>query len=280
MSTRKRERHGQSNSPTYHTWAMMKQRCYKVDSAAYRHYGARGIKVCDRWRNSFSAFVADMGERPAGMSLDRIDNDGDYTPENCRWATPKQQANNTSRTRHVTINGHKRPLSYVAADLEIEPSAILYRLKRGWSPEQAVGLEPHWDARAITIGDETLTIAQWAARNGLSRQAVHQRLQRGWIVEDALTKPRLAKNESHLKKRPRAYKPRARDGSLPHRVGAFVTQLRTKHDLTQKEMAELLGVSVGTINRIELGAACPSLTICLEIVTVFGVSFDELVDQG
>jgi hypothetical protein len=79
---------------TYNSWRTMIARCYSPADAGYANYGARGIRVCDRWRSSFEAFVADMGERPAGRSLDRIDNDGDYEPSNCRWATRGEQTAN------------------------------------------------------------------------------------------------------------------------------------------------------------------------------------------
>jgi len=91
--------HGLWKQPLYNTWVNMKQRCYNPNFRDYINWGARGIKVCDRWINSFSNFLEDMGDRPDGKSLDRINNDGDYEPSNCRWATSKEQINNQRRFR-------------------------------------------------------------------------------------------------------------------------------------------------------------------------------------
>ncbi|MFC7817560.1 hypothetical protein ACFUTR_23300 [Streptomyces sp. NPDC057367] len=90
-------------SPTYQSWTNMVQRCTNKNAPNFERYGGRGIEVCERWRNSFTAFLADMGERSEGMTLDRIDNDGNYEPGNCRWATAKQQASNRRSAGKVSV---------------------------------------------------------------------------------------------------------------------------------------------------------------------------------
>lgn len=98
--------HGLSRLPEYSLWCGMKQRCYYKKHKAYDRYGGRGIKVCERWLD-FANFYKDMGERPDGMTLERIDTDGDYSPENCKWATYSEQMKNTKRTKFVEYNGLK-----------------------------------------------------------------------------------------------------------------------------------------------------------------------------
>lgn len=118
----------------YGVWTNMKQRCYDSANKSYEYYGGKGIKVCERWRNSFEDFLADMGERPKGYTLDRIDGTGDYKPLNCRWASRKQQANNKSNNRKLTLDGQRHTLAVWAEKTGIKQSTLTMRLNAyGWS---------------------------------------------------------------------------------------------------------------------------------------------------
>lgn len=117
-------------SPEYYAWRNMRYRCQNPTHHEYHNYGARGIKVCERWQD-FGNFYADMGPRPDGRSLDRIDNDGNYEPRNCRWATPMEQKLNRRTTVLLTIDGETRHLCEWARRYGIDARTVGSRLKRG-----------------------------------------------------------------------------------------------------------------------------------------------------
>jgi hypothetical protein len=118
----------------------MKNRCYNPKYAGYHNYGGRGIKVCDRWldkKHGFENFLADMGMRPDGMTLDRKDNDGDYEPGNCRWATASVQSNNRRCNKRIIYNGEDKTRAQWAHSLDISMSALDYRIQN-WTLERAL----------------------------------------------------------------------------------------------------------------------------------------------
>jgi hypothetical protein len=130
--------HGMSYSPEYTTWKSIKARCYGKNSLT-QLYRDKGIKVCDRWLESFENFYEDMGDRPSSKhSIDRIDNDGDYCPENCRWATAKEQSNNRSKNVKMTLDGETKTIAEWAKVLGIRSGVIGWRKRSGWSDEKAL----------------------------------------------------------------------------------------------------------------------------------------------
>lgn len=125
-------------NPAYECWRAMRKRCLNPATGNFKEYGGRGIKVCERWLNSFDNFLADMGERPPGTSLDRIDNNGNYEPANCRWATPKTQATNRRNSITVQYDGREISLGEYAAIRGVKYHSLHARITRcDMTPEAA-----------------------------------------------------------------------------------------------------------------------------------------------
>ncbi len=123
----------------YKVWSGMKIRCNNTDYSRYHMYGGRGIKVCDRWQESFLNFFEDMGPCPPGMSIDRVDNDKGYSPDNCVWRSIEEQNNNRGDYNlHVTINGEEKTASQWAKQYGRDPSLVIKRLRNGWDPLKAL----------------------------------------------------------------------------------------------------------------------------------------------
>ena len=135
--------HGESKrsgrSVEWLRWSAMISRCYKAYSGeCYKRYGARGIKVCDRWLKSFPAFLEDMGRCPAGFTIERINNDGHYSPDNCKWATRQEQANNRRTNHLIRFNGETLTASEWERRTGIKSLTLIARLRRGWTEQRTV----------------------------------------------------------------------------------------------------------------------------------------------
>lgn len=138
--------HGQVRHPVYNRWIGMKLRCHSPANPRYRLYGARGIRVCRKWRHSFAAFLADMGPSfKKGLTLERKDVNGNYTPKNCKWATQMEQCNNQRRNRRITIGKDTFNLSEWSRISGTHVTTIHNRLRKGIAPKDAVFMPPtHW----------------------------------------------------------------------------------------------------------------------------------------
>ena len=128
--TKRNSKHLMAHSLTYYVWDGIKKRCTNPKSPNFHLYGGRVINVCDRWLNSFDNFLADMGEKPPGMSIDRIDVNGDYQPSNCRWATAKEQCNNKRSNTLITYNGETKTLSQWSEILGINYMTLWGRITK------------------------------------------------------------------------------------------------------------------------------------------------------
>ncbi len=129
--------HGMSRTPVYQTWASMRGRCLNPDSIGFEYYGGKGIKVCDRWE-WFELFYKDMGDQPEGMSLDRIDPNGNYEPDNCRWATGIQQGNNRTSTVLISHKGWELSVTQLAKKLGVNYQSLRRNISKMSNTQEAI----------------------------------------------------------------------------------------------------------------------------------------------
>ena len=180
--------HGMTKTPEYNSWQGMKNRCFNSNDKRYSDWGGRGISVCDRWLN-FENFFADMGLKPSpDHSIDRIDNNGDYSAENCKWSTRVEQANNKSNNRFITIGCVTLNIMQWSKEMSFGNHVIRDRLKLGWSEYDAV-MTPLETVRLITFRGETRTIVEWERKMGYNEKVIKGRLRMGWSEEKAILTP-------------------------------------------------------------------------------------------
>lgn len=187
-------KHGYAENPDklYQKWLSMRDRCFNPKATSYKNYGARGIRVCTEWDNyiSFREWAFANGYKD-GLTIDRIDVDGDYEPNNCRFATMKEQNNNRRTTNFHTYNGKTQSEMKWAEEYGISYGALKTRLKYGWSFEDALNTPVKPFEHLVEYEGETHNIKQWARLRGISSDALSGRLERGWSFEDAINTPVL-----------------------------------------------------------------------------------------
>lgn len=186
--------HGMSNSRIFGIWAGMIARCYSPGDYHYKWYGARGIDICDEWRDCFQNFYdwSIKNGYDESKSIDRIDNNKGYCPNNCRWASYKEQMRNTSRNHMICYDNQERCLTEWAEIAGIPESTFRSRMKRGWSMERIMNTpltRYSTGTILVTYGEKTMTIHEWSKLTGIPTKAIKYRLGAGWDVGYALYEP-------------------------------------------------------------------------------------------
>lgn len=188
--------HGCHKDPFYHTWWSMMQRCYNPEHHNYNRYGGRGISVCEEW-HAVKNFVAWAHQTCTAANhqktLDRIDNNKDYEPINCRWATPKQQSNNRRNTKYCSIDGVTKPLSEWCSEYNMPLSVVGSRIRvMGWDIQKALTTPVNKSderGQIVEINGIRKTIKEWCIQYGISRNTVYGRVRRGIDLVSAITMP-------------------------------------------------------------------------------------------
>lgn len=182
---------GGSSTVEHITWTSMRARCTRSSHAGYARYGGRGISICSRW-DSFPNFLSDMGPRPsAEHSIDRIDNDGNYEPSNCRWATRREQGSNRKGNVWLSSGGLTKTKAQWSRRLGGNKNLVNIRLSAGWTKEDALTTPVGYRKtnKWISLGGRKMTQTQWSLYLGGGKRLVGSRLKLGWTKEEAVTTP-------------------------------------------------------------------------------------------
>lgn len=148
------------NPPSYTVWRGILHRCYNPKAKQYKDYGGRGITVCNAWRYSYKQFYADMGDHPPGLTIERRDNDGNYTPKNCYWATRKEQQRNHRNTIKVIVEGKEYLAMDLAAIAGIKTDCLVERVKKGLTYEEVIAKEKTINLEGFKLGPKASSIAR------------------------------------------------------------------------------------------------------------------------
>lgn len=192
-------KHGLKNTRLFSIWSNMKTRCYNSNATHFKYYGNKGIKICEEWRDNFKNFYHWSMENGYSddLTLDRIDVNGNYEPGNCRWATAKEQANNTTRNVIISINGESKTLMEWCEYYEINYKTVRDRLKRGWLIEKALKYPVinKFKGELIEIDGQLKNLNEWCKYFNINRSTVRYRIKKGYTVEKALKDKVIARWE-------------------------------------------------------------------------------------
>lgn len=262
---------GQSKEREYETYCNMLTRCNNPNSSDYLNYGGRGIKVCNRWlgRDGYQHFKKDMGLKPSvEYSIDRIDVNGNYCPENCRWATIKEQANNKVTTQYLTFNGVKKPITYWCEEFGISKYTVRHRLERGWSIEEALLIEVKPAPNKITEDDVQKALVQWLELNGY----------KFWHTANEVWTPSWSQK---IRSKKMGVKPGVPDLTIliPKETGTITLYLEVKTDTgvmsdSQKEWSSILSEVDGVEFRCGKG-----LDECISIIEAVQLGTDRILER-
>ena len=207
----RKKTHGLTGTRIYNIWRGIKLRCYIPSHPSFDHYGGQGITMCDRWRNSFESFLEDMGKLPTQFhQIDRIDNEGNYEPNNCRWVLPKEQQNNRRNNIMISYKGETRSVADWASVLGVNQSTLYMRVKAGWPSEKVLStpirfqdlpartkepfrinpLSVQPEKRNITyisFRGESKSIWEWAITLNVNPNTLYWRIKAGWPLEKVLS---------------------------------------------------------------------------------------------
>lgn len=191
-SARKRKTtHGESKTRLYKIWAEIKERCYSPKNTSYKYYGERGIKMCNEWFYSYGTFKewASTNGYTDELTIDRINVNGNYEPNNCRWATYKEQANNKRNNRFIMFNNEIHTLAEWADIVNIDQDILFMRLKRGWSEEKTLTTPIRDYSCKDHLGNVYSSMSEMCRHYGIKLATYSRRIKDGYSQEDALTIP-------------------------------------------------------------------------------------------
>ena len=165
----------------------MRLRCYNKNSVNYKYYGGKGVTICDEWLLSFENFFdwAINNGYNENLTIDRIDSEKEYSPDNCKWSTKKEQAYNRSMSVKLTLNGRTMYMTEWAEELGIDKKTLSWRYRNGWSDEEILSNKKDI---ILTYNGESKNLLEWSKKTGIKKSTLWDRYNRGWEVKDILTK--------------------------------------------------------------------------------------------